>query len=205
MSAEEVYPDHLIPVTENGERQIRQTAERFYRAFGNVPDVVIDSGYRRTILTADGLMEEFQKHKYRIVREEDLGLRERESGYSFLMSEEQVDEHFPFMRKYWPVVKGLFARPIGGESLLDVIENRLRWVILKVWKRYAGKEVCLVTHGRIYQCLRFILDDMDLNEMEAFLADPENVSANCGVTVYRYDPVVGKLVLDDNNVILYDH
>jgi broad specificity phosphatase PhoE len=199
-----INPDHRVELASDAHPQIAQTAEAFNERFGGIPDVIIHSGYIRTKMTALGLFRRFSLDNPDILFLEDVSLRERESGCSYTMSQEEVAAHLPYVQPYWDTLKGLFARPVSGESLLDVVEKRLRWFIVKVWKQHAGKQVCLVTHGRVIQCLRYMLDDMTWEQMEEFLARPDSTCENCSVTVYRYDPERGKLVLDTYNAVLYD-
>ena len=202
VKAESIVPDHKIAITTKGEQQAHITGKKFFDRFGSVPEVVIHSGYIRTFRTALGMIRSFTNHTPSVLLLTDNSLRERESGYTYTMTESEVREHFPFLQPYWNTAKGLFSRPVGGESLIDVVENRLRWVIQKTWRRYAGKRVCFVTHGRTIQCFRYILDDMSWEQMEDFIANPENTPKNCGVTRYVYDPLLGKLVLNEYNVVI---
>lgn len=190
-------PDHKIEITEKGWAHAKQTSSALKENFGN-PDVVFHSGYKRTKETAEGLLSEYKEIK--IPLKEDLSLREREGGYTHTLLESEKDKYFPYLQDYWNVVGGLFARPVGGESLMDVVQ-RLKPYLEKLDKEHAGKKVFLVTHGRVIQCLRFILDEMTWEEMENFLEDPASTPDNCGVTVYKYDPQKDKLQLDQFNKV----
>ncbi|MEN9649840.1 MAG: hypothetical protein RL094_807 [Candidatus Parcubacteria bacterium] len=193
-------PDQQISITEYGVQQAAATAEPLKNLIG-IPDIVYHSGYQRTKQTTEGVLKAYGDAPIQI--KENLAIREREAGYTHILLEQQTKEYFPYLQDYWDVVGGLFARPVGGESLIDVIEKRLRPFVEKVFEMYRGKTVVFVTHGRVIQCLRFILDDMTWEEMELFLKDKENNPKNCGVTVYSYDAEKDKLKLDMYNETFY--
>lgn len=138
-----------------------------------------------------------------------FNLREREAGYTHILLKKDVEKLFPYMKDYWKVAGHLMSRPVGGESLLDVIEKRLKPFLAKIWKRYAGKKVWFVTHGRTIQCLRYILDDFTLEGIEAFLDEKDdkgrhvNTPKNGSVTTYLYDPETGKLKLSVFNKVYW--
>jgi hypothetical protein len=44
---------------------------------------------------------------------------------------------------------------------------------------------------------------MTIEQAEAFLNDPDNTPINCGVTVYRYDPVSDSMKLDVYNKVYW--
>lgn len=190
-------PDHKITITEDGMIQVVKTSPVLYSKYG-MPDVVFHSGYTRTRQTAEGVLSAYPKPAKYILKE-DLSLRERESGYTHTLLENDKNKHFPYLQEYWDIVGGLFARPVGGESLMDVIENRLRPFFLHLNNKFSGKTVFLVTHGKIIQASRFILDEMSWNEMDNFLGNDKKPPKNCSITVYKYDTSLGKLKLEEWN------
>jgi broad specificity phosphatase PhoE len=198
--------DSKLAITKRGIEQALQTGKKLTANYG-APQYVVHSGYRRTIQTTEKLLDHIQ---HSILLEgfmpfifEDKGFREREGGYTSVLVEEEALTHFPFLPKYWRTVGHLFARPVGGESLMDVIEKRLRYTLEKTFKRFRGKVVWQVGHGRTTQCQRIILDDMTIEQAEAFLNYPDNTPINCGVTVYRYDPVSDSMKLDVYNKVYW--
>lgn len=174
-------PDHKIGITEEGRKQARIVSIKIKKEFE--PDIVFHSGYKRTKETAEELLKVYDKNNFLI--KEDLSIREREGGYTHTLMESAKDEFFPYLQPYWDIVGGLFSRPIGGESLMDVIEGRLRPFLMKIFEEYSDKNIFLVTHGRVIQCIRFILDEMTWEEMEDFLNKKENSPENCSVTIYE--------------------
>lgn len=195
-------PDHKISITERGWLQAKDTSKSLYKIFGR-PHKIFHSGYLRTRQTTEGITSDFPR-KHRLNIEEDLTIREREAGYTHTLLQSEAERDFPYLQAYWDVVGGLFARPVGGESLMDVVEHRLKHMMDKLNRNHRGQTVFLVTHGRVIQCLRFLLDDMSWDQMEHFLSSPESIPENCGVTTYQYDPMIGKLKLQRWNQVLWD-
>ncbi len=192
-------PDHKISITEHGKFQAEKTSPKLLEIHG-IPDVVFHSGYMRTKQTAESVLSSYG---VKPLLKEDLSLREREGGYTHTLLESEKEKHFPYLQEYWDIVGGLFARPIGGESLMDVIENRLRPFLEYLNKNYAGKTVLLVTHGRVIQCFRFILDEMTWEKMEEYLEDKKSTPTNCGVSTYMYDSETEKLKLESWNQVYW--
>lgn len=193
-------PDHKIGITEKGCNQAEQVGQKIATLFN--PDIVFHSGYRRTRETAEGILSKYDTKNFLI--QENLSLREREGGYTHVLLEHENKEYFPYLQDYWNVVGGLFARPVGGESLMDVIEQRLKPFLKEQFEKYPDKTILLVTHGRVIQCLRFILDEMTWEEMEDFLSKEENTPTNCGVTVYEKDSQNNKLKLTKWNEVYWE-
>ena len=185
-------PDHKISLTKKGISQAKQTSEYLYKNIG-IPDVVFHSGYVRTKQTTDGILSRYKNHKIEV--KENLAIRERENGYTHVLMESEKEAVFPYLQKYWDVVGGLFARPVGGESLMDIIEKRLQPFLDKIFQEYSGKTVVLVTHGRVIQYLKFLLDEMSWEEMEKFLANKNNTPKNCSLAIYELDKKSNKLKL----------
>jgi broad specificity phosphatase PhoE len=192
-------PDHKIGITEDGWKQSKEVSKKIVTLFQ--PDVVIHSGYRRTKESAEGILSEYKKESFLI--KEDLSIREREGGYTHTLMEDEKERHFPYLQPYWDVVGALFARPVGGESLMDVIEQRLKPFLKDLFEKYPDQTIFLVTHGRVIQCLRFILDEMTWEEMEEFLNKKENTPSNCGVTVYAPNEENTKLKLESWNKVFW--
>jgi len=174
-------PDHKIPLTEKGHEQARTTSKFLLEHFGT-PEIIFYSGYTRTKQTAEGLLTEYP---VKPLLKEHLSIRERENGYTHTLLQDEKEKHFPYLQDYWDIVGGIFARPVGGESLLDVMEKRLRPFLEYLNKNYAGKDVFLVTHCRVIQCLRFLLLETSVEDMEAFVSDPQNSPANCSISVFE--------------------
>ncbi len=192
-------PDHKINLTNAGILQARETSKHLKELIGT-PDVLFHSGYQRTRQTTTELLTAYENNSIPI--KEHLSLRERESGYTHVLLEADKNLYFPYIQHYWDIVGGLFARPVGGESLMDVIEQRLKPFLKELYTTYEDKTVVLVTHGRIIQCFRFILDEMTWEEMEEFLKG-KNAPKNASVTIYTKNEDSGKLTLEAWNNVLW--
>src|SRR5581483_10344401 len=90
-----------------------------------------------------------------------------------------------------------------GESVDDVRE-RNRSLISTLVREYSEQDVWLITHHLTKLSLRANLERF--GEEEFLRLDSEEKPVNCGVTIYRGDPALGrdgKLVLDKYNQQLY--
>lgn len=191
-------PDHEVSITCEGEEQSFDSGPGLLRAIG-IPDVIITSGYLRNNQTYHGIKKGVRGAWDNVPFKEDYLIRERETGYCWRLTKEDSDTHFPYLSGHWMVVGGLFSRPPGGESLMDVIENRLYRFVDKICQKYSGKNVCLITHGRVKTGLRAILEDLSIHQIEEIINDPELGPKNVGLTSYKYDPWVGRLCLHSYN------
>jgi broad specificity phosphatase PhoE len=191
-------PDHLVPITDFGHQHARRTGKVIRHDHG-VFDVVIHSGYTRTIQTMEAILEAYTKEQVKRMKVvQSILIRERESGYAFNMTKAEIDQHFSWMKDYWKETGPLFARPVGGESMVDVVEKRIIPFLNEVNQNYAGKKVLLVLHGRTLSAVRFVLENWSYDEMEKFIhgRSPQN----CGQTIYEHNKLLQSLRLKDYNV-----
>ncbi|OGL97425.1 hypothetical protein A2318_03475 [Candidatus Uhrbacteria bacterium RIFOXYB2_FULL_45_11] len=195
-------PDHRIVLSEDGHRQALQSGAFLRMKFG-FPDAVIHSGHVRTRQTMREVMGAYGGAMIPVT--EDRRFREREAGHTYLMPREEVEKNFPYQQPYWDLVGDYYARPAGGESLADVLEKRLIGAFTDLFKRFSGKCVFVFTHGRVIQCARMYLDELSLEQIEAFLADKEQNPKNCSIMVYRYSPEKGKLILVEYNTVCWQN
>lgn len=193
-------PDHRIPLSEEGEWQALQSGPFLRMKFG-APDVMIHSGHVRTRQTLHGIIGAYGGA--RIPIREDRLWREREGGHTYLMPRAEVEQNFPYQQPYWNLVGDYYARPAGGESLADVLEKRLITAFADLYKRFAGKRVFIFTHGRVIQCARAYLDELNIEQLEAYLKFLDDAPKNCAIMVYRYSPELGKMVLDEYNTVCW--
>jgi len=196
----EGIPDHLIPLTEEGLGQAARTGPALRRKFG-APDYLYHSGYRRAVQTADGLLAAYTaKERSKIQIRQHLFIRERDPGYAYDMTKDEVAAAFPFMDQYWKTFGGFFAKPIGGESLAQVTERAYMFLNM-LFRDRAGQKVFVVTHGGTLRCFRFLLERWDYEQ--ALRWPPGQSPKNCGLTVYAYDKTQGRLLLKEHNTILW--
>lgn len=190
--------DQDVQLTQRGSDQAILTGQGLLRNLG-VPDYIYHSGYRRTYDTALGILSAFSKEDIENTIKLRMNhlLRERDSGYTHGMTTAEAERHFPWLKSYWKTFGGFMARPPGGESLADVA-NRVQIFLDMIYRRRARQTVFVVTHGGTIRCFRFLLEHQDYNQVTDIT--PENVSPNCGVTVYEFDPGSGTMLLKQSGL-----
>jgi broad specificity phosphatase PhoE len=196
----EGIPDHLIPLTETGLQQAALTGPALRRRFG-APDYLYHSGYKRAAQTAEGILAAYTaKEQAKIQVRQHIFIRERDPGYAYDMTKDEVARIFPFMDKYWKTFGGFFARPIGGESLAQVTERAYLFLNM-LFRDRAGQKVFVVTHGGALRCFRFLLERWDYEQ--ALHWPRGHRPKNCGLTVYCYDRKTGRLILQEYNTVCW--
>lgn len=195
-------PDHRVNLTEEGHKQAEVSGPGITAEI--TPDIIFLSGYTRTEQTLSGIKRGSSAWD-KVPIKVDLLIRERETGYTWVLVDQPHREVFPFLPTYWDQHGHFFSRPVGGESILDLIEKRLCRFLDKVSKKHSGKKICLVTHGRVKTGLRVILEDLTIEEAEGILGRRsfEDGPKNVGLTVYRYSPWSGRLELVFYNKTFY--
>ena len=191
-------PDEKVPLAPEGWRELKETAPALFRKYGPF-DVVINSGYLRTVQTMEGVLSIYDSaERCRVVIKQDINFRERESGFCYNMTEAEVREWFPWLDGYWKLHGSFLARPPGGESVADVC-LRVKPGLNDIAKRYPGKKVLIVTHGRTVHACEFVVEGWTIEEMREVLKhDP----ANASLTVYKED-VRGELRLLERDAVYY--
>ena len=154
-------PDHKIPITELGEMQALKTGIYLRDRFG-APDYLYHSGYERTIQTANHILTAFSdKSPWDVFGNINVRMnpfiREREPGYTYEMTEQEVERHFPFLKEHWKTFGGFFARPPGGESMAEVVE-RVYTFLNMLFRDRVGQKVWVVLHGGTLKAMRFLLE-----------------------------------------------
>ena len=128
------------------------------------------------------------------LRTSDL-IRERDTGFTYDMTTDEVDRYFPWLKAYWREFGYFYARPPGGESQSDVCERVYRFVG-NLFSMRAGNKVLVVTHGGTARAFRYNLEKwtgkMYVEKME------EARLENCGLVVYQYNPETGRLELKEH-------
>jgi broad specificity phosphatase PhoE len=191
-------PDNKIPITPFGVEQARQTGIYLRDRFGP-PDYAYHSGYLRTEQTLEGALGAFSADvRRRINVRMNPFIRERDSGYTYDMTEKEAEAAFPWLREYWKTFGGFFARPVGGESLADVA-NRLYLFLNMLFRDRVQKKVWVCTHGGTMRVVRFLLERWSYDQGLSWPAGQS--PKNCGITVYEYDKDEGRLVLREYNTV----
>ncbi len=193
-------PDHANPLTPLGHRQALETGRVIRERYGCF-DYVYHSGYQRTVQTADDILAAYSEDERRQMRvRSNLFIRERDPGHAYDMTEAEAEAAFPWLHGYWQTFGGFFARPPGGESLADVVE-RVYLFLNMLFRDRAGQDVLVVMHGGTLRCFRYILERWDYEQ--ALRWPPGQSPANCGVTEYECDEVLGRLVLRYYNEVFW--
>lgn len=181
-----------IPLTEAGHQQARALGEKLYKEFRHF-DIIINSGYMRTKETMQGILSAFPEETLRdslII--EDIALRERDAGWAYLMTQEEVTAHFPWYAEVWKINNPFFNRPAGGESLADVVV-RLDPFFIRLAQLCVGKNVLIVGHGRAIVAMQSLLENWNHGHYKTI---PDDLP-NTGFLHYSYSEEQEMLVRKD--------
>lgn len=187
-------PDQLTPLTEDGVRQAIRVGVDVRSRFGAF-DYLYHSGYRRASQTAELMMEALSpEERNRLQVRHNLFLREREPGFTYDMTTTEAEAAFPWLQEHWDTFGRFFARPPGGESLADVAQ-RVYLFLGMLFRDRANARVLVVSHGGTMRMFRYLLERWSYEDVvQRWSTEPV---ANCAVIAYRFDPNVGRLVLED--------
>jgi probable phosphoglycerate mutase len=192
--------DWRIPLTPEGHRQSVETGVALRAKFGGF-DRVYHSGYQRAEQTAGGILEAFD-----VAERERMGLRmsplirERDAGYTYDMTTDEVKAAFPWLQPYWDTCGPWFGRPPGGESLADVAA-RTSVFLQSVFRDCANERVLVVTHGGTLRTFRFLLERWTFEDVSRELRAYH--TPNACVTSYRCNQASGRLELDELNTVYW--
>jgi broad specificity phosphatase PhoE len=187
-------PDHRIALTEEGRRQARETGTALRARYGRF-DHVYHSGYRRTVETAEGILDAYpSSDREAMPVQHELFIRERDAGHAYEMTDAEAVAAFPWLQEYWQTHGPFFARPPGGESLAEVCE-RVHTFLDELARTHAGRRLLVVTHAGTLRCFRYVLEEWTYDQAEHRFA--HELIPNCSVTSYEYDPARGRLAVRD--------
>ncbi|MDO9402554.1 MAG: histidine phosphatase family protein [Polaromonas sp.] len=174
--------DMDVPLSDLGREQSESLGRWFSELpAGQQPEVVLCSPYVRARETARLVVDHAGMPgdtRFRI----DERLREKEFGILDRLTILGIREKHPELSEQRGHVGKFYFRPPGGESWCDVI-LRLRSLLEMVTREYAGKRVLIVAHQVIVNCMRYLIEQMD--EEEILAIDRLGDVPNCGVTSYR--------------------
>ncbi|MBG9389672.1 histidine phosphatase family protein [Caenimonas aquaedulcis] len=162
------------------------------------PDVLLCSPYVRARDTARLMREAAGIPPDKLPVRVDERLREKEFGILDRLTHFGIQHKYPELGAQRSHVGKFYFRPPGGESWCDVI-LRLRSVLEMVTREYAGQRVLVVGHQVIVNCMRYLVECMD--EEQILAIDKLGDVPNCGVTAYEYDAAADALVLDRANFV----
>jgi len=195
-------PDQKISLTEEGKRQAQKTGIAIRKRYG-VFDVVYDSQYLRTQQTREGILEAYTPAERSLMKiRHSYLVREREGGYTFGMSSEDVERYFPWLKHYWDTTRYFYARPPGGENQAEVCQRVHQFIDNDLVRIRRGKKVLVVTHGGTIRAFRYNLEKWTPDD---YLHDFDHGQPplNCGVTTYRWSQKTLRLELETYNTTYY--
>jgi broad specificity phosphatase PhoE len=193
-------PDHAVGLSPVGQNEARGTGTGLRQA-GFHFDRYYDSGYTRTVETLDlilgGLVTPGEKMG---PRTHSILIRERETGYTYCMTIPEVETAFPWFQEYWKTLGPVFARPIGGESIADVI-LRVQVFLDQLFEETTGECVLIALHGRVLAAMRYLIEGWSYEQLEQFIKG--SGCMNCGVTTYERNDKTNTLELREYNTAYY--
>jgi broad specificity phosphatase PhoE len=192
-------PDHKIDLTPEGWKHALRLGPKIREKFG-LFDYIYTSGYLRTNRTRAGILEAYREEERASMQlRQRIQIRERDPGYTYDMTEEEAERHFPFLREYWNTFGGFMAVPPGGESHAQMC-NRVELFLDMIFRNRGGQKVMVVTHGGTIRSFRVLLEHWEYDQAEMW--PPGQSPLNCGVTVYEFDKVTNRLELREYNSVL---
>lgn len=171
--------DAHVPLVDRGPDQAREAAVSILARFGQ-PDIIRCSSHLRTRQTLDAAKPVLGAD---IPVAYDERLREREAGYTSLMTDAEVTRYFPWLSGYWQDTGPYYARPPGGESLADVAA-RVRSLLAESALAGSGRKELWVAHGNLMRAARCLLEGHGDIQFCEDVAHSE--VDNCAVMAYQW-------------------
>lgn len=180
-----------IALTPKGHKQAKAAGKILKKKYSQF-DIIINSGYLRTRQTMDEIIAQFPKGALgNTIIMENSALRERDAGWAYLMTQEEVLTYFPWNNEVWKHNDIFFTRPAGGESLADAAV-RLDVFFTQLAQLCEGKNVLLVAHGRAIVAMQSLLENWTHAQYKNIPADLPNT----GMITYHYSDKKKALVRD---------
>jgi broad specificity phosphatase PhoE len=191
-------PDHLIPLTDEGERQAAATGDGLGRDFGRF-DYVFHSPWLRTTQTAE-LIERRLPERAKMRR--SVFLTEQTFGeLDSALWPREMDRYLAARRRFEmrrEIAGRFYSRPPDGESWADVCLRTHQFLGSIFRPETRDAKVLVVTHGVTQQTFRYHLEHPTEDELvEEYERDR---SRNCGAGAYAWTPEPGWRLLFWNKV-----
>jgi len=184
------HRDMDVPLSQLGEHQARTLGEWISRQPDHVrPTHTIASPYVRAQETARLALLASGCPPGELDIEVDERLREREFGILDRLTRAGIEQRHPEQAAARAFLGKFYHRPPGGESWADVA-LRLRSLLDSVGRQYAGERLLVVSHQVVILVFRYLLER--LTEQELLAIDRAHDVANCSVTIYEFDPTIGR-------------
>jgi broad specificity phosphatase PhoE len=182
--------DMDVPLSPLGEQQATAVGHWFAALpEPERPEIVLSSPYIRARQTAKAICEAggvAASARQPIV---DERLREREFGIFDRLTTAGIRARYPELAAHRALLGKFYHRPPGGESWADVI-LRLRGALDTISLHHADRRVLIVCHQVVVLCLRYILEEME--EQQVLAIDKQGDVVNCGICEYGFEPNDGK-------------
>lgn len=182
-----VYSDADTPLTDQGRRQARQTAEALHgQRVLHIPDVIYVSPYLRTVDTFKEMCRGWmQLSNCEIFYDERI--RELDHGLSTLYGDWRVFHVLhPEQARLRELAGECWYRFPNGQNVPDVVLSVRNWRDTLV-REHAGKRVMVICHH--ITLLAFRTDQERLGPAGYVDLNTHSKPINCGVTIYRSVPV----------------
>jgi broad specificity phosphatase PhoE len=167
------HRDVDVPLSPLGEQQAEALGDWFTALPEDErPNVVLSSPYVRARQTADRVLRALQGRTAADAADatmtciRDERLREKEFGILDRLTPLGIKAKYPELADQRAHVGKFYFRPPGGESWCDVI-LRLRSLLDMLTREYRGDRVLVVAHQVIVNCLRYLLERLDEDQILA--------------------------------------
>ncbi len=181
-------PNHILPITPKGEGQAKEAA-RILNSNFDKPDVILHSGFTRTLQTAKIIRDEMvirsalDGHALSVGLEQNHLLRERDAGYAFELTENEKEKHFSYLDDYWKFEGNWFAVPPGGESFIQVMDRVSTFLhMLSLVEKYHDKTIYAVTHGGTMRAFQMLAEKVPFDKADELITNAKN----CEIHAYQF-------------------
>lgn len=181
------YSDYETPLSSLGKGQALRTGSDLRKL--REPDIIYVSPYRRAKETLELIIQGWPELKeVKIIEEERI--REQEHGLSLLYNDWRVFHVLhPEQRHLFKLEGPYWYRYPQGENVADVRFRNLSW-LSTLTREFSGKRMMAITHHLNILATRSNLERLSVEEF--IRLDKEEKPLNCGVTLYKGYPGLGK-------------
>jgi broad specificity phosphatase PhoE len=164
------------------------------------PDVILCSPYLRTRQTLDEIGAAWGIDTSGRILERRV--REQEHGLLLLYNDRRVFQTFHPEQKALMEMEGPYwYRPPQGKSVLDV-QGDVQSITDTIIREYAGMNVFIVAHHITILSVRVNFERLSPEQYIAL--DESEKPVNCGVTMYKCNPKLGKRGQGKLELVLYN-
>lgn len=194
--------DYNTPLTKIGFEQAEKVGKNLKEHI-EFPDAIYVSPYLRTRQTLESIKKEWPELKeIKTISEERI--REQEHGLSTVFNDWRIYNVMNPLQGLLYKLEGEYEyRFLNGESKSDV-RDRVRDFLGTIVRERANENVLVISHHLTILSFRANLEHWDREQF--IYSDKKETPINCGVTVYRGNPNLGKegrLLLDIYNKKVY--